>query len=391
MYAKSQYNNFQIFYGYPWKSKYFNKDVLRGLMKAVQDECTVTLKKQYQQTISIHISDLELREGSYLPVILRRQLNSASIGIFDISDHNPNVYYELGHMHGAGKAIIVLKEQSARSVADLEGIAEIRYDGNNLPAKKNDIVNAICKIIDQIRQKTPWDEFLWEHEPEAGIKVYLGWTASEFRQKRRKTPVGLSVGDVEVLNKLHKHFPSLNHQNIDLETDYTEFTGIDLSENLISIGGPRRNPCTIVLLELPEVATRINYEFAKSLTDQDGFVEYYIRDKNNPENEYHSNLRLQQQSRPEHCNGIDYGLIYKLTAVGDPVFRWIVLAGITRQGTLACLDCLNGNKAVQSDIITHSLNGDDTEILIKVRVIRSRRMNNPSVVNSRSLPRKQYV
>jgi hypothetical protein len=385
--AISQYNDFEIFYGYTWNSDFISKEMLRNLMANVREECISILEKQYNQQIFMRISDLEMKEGRYLPLQLRKQLHGASIGIFDISDPNPNVYYELGHMHGAGKSIIVLKEQSAKAVADLEGIYEIRYDGKNIPAIKDAIVRAVCKIVDQKRQKIPWDTFLWEHMQNSKIKVYLGWTASEFRNKNRKTPVGLSVGDVEVLNKLRQHFPNLNHQRIDLETDYADFSGKDLSDNIISIGGPRRNPCTSAILNLPEVTNRINYEFDRSAPDKDGFIEYYIRNRKD-KTEFRTNLRLQQSSKPEHQNGVDYGIIYKLTfSAGDPLYTWIILSGLTRQGTLACLDCLYSNKSVQSNIIQHSLDALDTEILIEARIIRGKHMNNPVVKSIKGFSR----
>ena len=134
------YNYFSVFYGYPWQSDFFDKDVLKKLMSDCEKECQQELSDEYSQKVWVEITDLKLKEGGYLTPQLRDQFNNASVGIFEVSDHNPNVYYELGHVQGSGKHILVLKEETAKSVSDLGDIVEIRYSKKNFPEIKSNIV-----------------------------------------------------------------------------------------------------------------------------------------------------------------------------------------------------------------------------------------------------------
>jgi hypothetical protein len=122
--------------------------------------------------------------------------------------------------------------------------------------------------------------------------------------------------------------------------------------------------------------------------DADGFIEYFIQSTRGKHEEYHTRLRLQDPELRRYRNGEDFGLIYKVTPVGEPEYTWIILAGITRQSTLACLHCLFGNKKVQESIITHSLNGQDTEVLIKADVINGDTRDNPKVIAIHALERE---
>lgn len=387
-----KYNYFRIFYGYPWTSEYLDKEVLKKLMNDVQNNCEIELRNYYHQEIFIDIQDLQLKEGEYLPPQLRKQIGEACAGIFDLSDRNPNVYYELGHMHGANKRLLVLREHSSSSSTDLEGIVEIRYDKKNLLKIQLQLTSAICRMIHELRDDFQWDGFLWEGFRESPIKIYLGWKPSEpiqtgmqFTQARY-----LSRGDVQVMNLLRRGLATVSQERVHLENHAVEFTGAELSANILSIGGPRRNACTSAILDIDGIRAKTNYEFVESKPDADGFIGYYIHSKSKENKKFHTKLRLENPKLDirEHIYGYDYGLIYKLTAPGEePIFTWIILAGITREGTLACLDCLLNNRYVQRSIIDYSLDGKDIEMLVKISVINGKHMTNPELLDVNPLER----
>ena len=198
----------------------------------------------------------------------------------------------------------------------------------------------------------------------SSIMIFLGWNVSDFQgrkapkadrgRKKGESKVtndlessefrNFSIGDVEVMNTLRKRFKSLHQESLVLSTQVSEFTGKELSNNIISIGGSRRNSCTAAILQLPQIAARTNLELVERDPQADGFVEYYIQNKKSENLQYKTNLRLRHNDE-KYQNGCDYGLIYRLTSFGDTPYTWIIMAGITREGTLACLDCLFGNLA----------------------------------------------
>jgi hypothetical protein len=400
------YNHFRIFYGYPWQSDFFPRKTLKRLMSNVQARCREFLKKEGHFDVVVDIADLELTGGEcdYLPPELRRRIGEASAGIFEISDRNPNVLYELGHMHGAGKRVLVIRQKDTQIAADLEGIVEIRYEKSKLLAIERKLTAAVCKVIEDVRKEFRWETFLLEGTHGAPTRVHLGWTVPEYlapsgREKARPGRVResagvqpragyLSPGDVLVMDLLRQRLASVDQSLVKLETDVREVAGRQLSANIISIGGPRRNLCTAAILNHPDISGRANYRFVEREPDADGFIEYFIQSTRGKHEEYHTRLRLQDPELRRYRNGEDFGLIYKVTPVGEPEYTWIILAGITRQSTLACLHCLFGNKKVQESIITHSLNGQDTEVLIKADVINGDTRDNPKVIAIHALERE---
>jgi hypothetical protein len=72
----------------------------------------------------------------------------AGLIIADISEHNPNVYYELGLAHAIGKDTFVLKQKGSELPADFGGVHYYEYDPNALETEKTRFENRFKEWAD---------------------------------------------------------------------------------------------------------------------------------------------------------------------------------------------------------------------------------------------------
>ena len=98
----------------------------------------------YRDMIEPAVSDagLECRRGDTvlriddLTANVWSEILRAGLIIADVTQPNPNVYYELGLAHALGKDTFVLKQQGVTLPADFGGAHYYEYDPHNLKAEK---------------------------------------------------------------------------------------------------------------------------------------------------------------------------------------------------------------------------------------------------------------
>jgi hypothetical protein len=87
-------------------------------------------------------ADEEYAPGK-LPDKIQHLMDTASILIAEISDKNPNVYYELGHVHAIKKPVILICKEGSEIPFDLHHWNQIRY--NELPYLKQKLAKVLIE------------------------------------------------------------------------------------------------------------------------------------------------------------------------------------------------------------------------------------------------------
>jgi len=85
-------------------------------------------------------------EQNFSETILDRifnQINKADIIIAEVTEKNPNVYYEIGYAHGLGKEVILCTSNAS----------EIPFDFKHFP---HIIYTSISKLKDELKRKLDW-------------------------------------------------------------------------------------------------------------------------------------------------------------------------------------------------------------------------------------------
>jgi hypothetical protein len=82
-----------------------------------------------------YYADEEVR-SQHVACKICEKIRCSKFGIFDISGRNPNVMLELGIAWGFGKKALIIKEKTAHTPSDLEGLDRLDYGNYRELAKK---------------------------------------------------------------------------------------------------------------------------------------------------------------------------------------------------------------------------------------------------------------
>ncbi len=69
----------------------------------------------------------EIQHNDSIPDIIRQRINRSDVVIAETTDHNPNVYYEVGLAHGIGKPTVLICKDTSTIPFDLAAINHIVY------------------------------------------------------------------------------------------------------------------------------------------------------------------------------------------------------------------------------------------------------------------------
>jgi hypothetical protein len=91
--------------------------------------------------------DEQIFQGSILDRVYN-QISKADIIIADMSEKNPNVYYEVGYAHALGKTTILLTNKSEDIPFDLKHMQHIVY-GSSISSVKDELTKKLIWFSDQ--------------------------------------------------------------------------------------------------------------------------------------------------------------------------------------------------------------------------------------------------
>jgi nucleoside 2-deoxyribosyltransferase len=88
---------------------------------------------------------------------IHTQIFKADFIIADMSEKNPNVFYEVGYAHAFDKNVILITNNGDDIPFDLKQIQHIKYDKNDLTKKKTKIVERLNYFIENKRDTSEND------------------------------------------------------------------------------------------------------------------------------------------------------------------------------------------------------------------------------------------
>ncbi len=81
---------------------------------------------------------------------IREGIRSARLVLADLTDSNPNVFYEVGLAHGCDKRVILLVQDESIVPFDLREIRQITYDPNDLTSLRDRLLEYVINGISTI-------------------------------------------------------------------------------------------------------------------------------------------------------------------------------------------------------------------------------------------------
>ncbi len=168
-----------------------------------------TETRQRSDQVYKHIIKPALSESGFEPVradeisepgtitsqVIERIMESPLV-VADLSEHNPNVFYELALRHATGQPYIQLIRKGERIPFDVAGTRTILFDMTN----PDSVVDARCEIGRQIQA-------LENSDSPASNPVSISIDLKKFREK--STPESQTI--VEVIDSINKLYDRLSY------------------------------------------------------------------------------------------------------------------------------------------------------------------------------------
>lgn len=348
--------NLKVFYGYQFETTSFDKDRLRQIIKESCDEAEKKLKETVV-TIKLNPNQFNVILGDILHIDIKLQIDSSWVCIFEISDRNPNVFYEIGYAIARDKIVILLvrADKINEVPSDLQGVIYLTYKNDQLEQIKEPLTNHIIgKFEEELLSKANHIWF-WEDLRFKSYDVYLGRTDTD----------NFSLADLKALDILRKNFKTNEGLKINFKN---EIDGDDLRNCIISFGGPKRNNVTKTIINLFENQLQLDYQ-PNSLNSH-----FLIKNKKTKK-EFISEISpasYEQKIDYELRNGKEYGIIYKLRNPHRLDTNWFLFTGINREGTIASIQAIFDKSIIQDIAKKAKYHSSNLEIVIECDVIKGK-------------------
>ncbi len=269
-----------LFYGFQFNSKYFKKGEYEYAIQNAVDIANDNLK---ESGFNIIIIRPELTPGDFINSKIIEKIVDSDICVFEISDNNPNVFFELGAASSIGKATILLVNTNAEITipSDLSGIMCLKYDEfNKLSLQLSNTLTEFFRSIDESKCDTGTviQNYIWAGgSSEDSVVVISGEVKSTYNDSEKTRGFYIELADVRALVESGRSLSFLNPKR-DIEIfSSAETTNKQLEGNIVSIGGPRSNVVTKRLLQylelpwdydiLPKTIPKEDRDRKKSITD----------------------------------------------------------------------------------------------------------------------------
>ena len=251
-------NKIKIFAGYQFVSDYYDRAELDAAINWACETAESDLSGSY--SISIEYYPIDISCGNILLNELSKSLHESSICIFEVSEINDNVFFELGIAHALKKPVILLVSSTInRSNAlpsDLHGIVYLKYKniGQLRSRLSKEILGKAKNILENGISITNFLDHIWMQKNTIETVIVGEDIVSVNEGAGKKDVYYVHSGDALAIIEAQVNYAYINKEMRVLKLSSKEIKGKDLDKNLILIGGPNSNELTKRILkeiELP--------------------------------------------------------------------------------------------------------------------------------------------
>jgi hypothetical protein len=237
----------RLFAGYQFKSTFFSRSELEAaILRAIR----LANDEGKSLGFSLQFAPPDLDPGDFIFSQLQQRIAEADISLFDISDGNGNVYFEVGVATGLQHPTILMKHVSSPVPipTDLSGIMYVRYE--NVTELAVLLSVSLIQIAKTILSKTPESieaiaKSVWVNgrtrEP---VTVICGEVGSAFSPSDVEGVHYVQSPDVQALVEVGGNLLALRPDRPVKVASCSAISGTDMEEHLVCVGGPRSNSVT---------------------------------------------------------------------------------------------------------------------------------------------------
>lgn len=319
----------KIFLGFQFKSTFYSKSTLENLLVDSVTEASNEINENGLDYVTLEPQLIDLKPSEGVTEGIIRLIDESLFCLFEISDNNPNVMFELGNAYARNNGLIFLKNSESTPInkvpSDIIGKFILYYGGSNYPSleKLRPKITKTIKdyVIDVYNKKSEtWVRKIWDIKGD-NLIVVSGNLHGRYEVEPRDADtlfdstlrlINLYPG-VKVKRFYSVDFPIENFQNNDI----------------LAVGGPESNKITQMILEGVDSSFPFHYE------ETDEPYDFILYDKINFR-EYMKRFEGKELKT-------DYGFFLKAP---NPYFEGrtiLLVTGIGAEGTMGCSRALPFN------------------------------------------------
>jgi hypothetical protein len=246
-----------IFAGFQFKSQFFSRiDLEHAIVESIGDVQHELRAKHGRHLPELKYTVYDMGSGAKLTDEICQMVARADVCLFELSDKNPNVMFELGFAYCMAKPIIYLVNKNVdlkEMPSDITGTLYRRYDTAALKivvAKeiKEKVTLAVEKRLASLSLLDVRDD-LNIVCPELPEQYRIKYATRQSKDYLRKARFADSDSLFYLVKRIKTLYPSCEIAEL-LDKEISDDT---LDQNLISLGGPGWNTLTARLLQAASV------------------------------------------------------------------------------------------------------------------------------------------
>ena len=279
----------------------------------------------------------EFPVGGIIHNEVKKAISDSTIAFFDVSENNPNVWFEAGLAYGNDKGVVLLKNIVSKKnysiPSDLAGVIYLQYPNKN-SLRDSNISEKIAQTVNSTLMKYPTRDYYFKSlmglEDDCEVAIICSELESAESRQNPEPDEFLYVykyGDLDSLICTLISLNSIYHNakirfltSDELQHDNSSM----LAKNLIIIGGPDYNETARMFGEHIPISYCSTENGETLLRTEDG-------------REFHSKSE-------KIGNGVkvtDYGFFSRVINPHNPKSRLIIIGGIHTHGVLGASKCFS--------------------------------------------------
>lgn len=234
-----------LFAGYQFRSNFYTRAELDG---AIHRATRLASEALDRDGFEIHYDSPELEPGDQVLGQIITKIESSDICLFELSDANCNVLFELGIAHGLKRPSVILRHTGALAEipSDLSGVMYLRYaDFREL---QTSLPGVVLRLSQRVTPATDSSTELIENLvwPSGRTSEPVSLIGGEIRSASTPSDVAgvfyVQSPDVQALVEAGATLYHLNPRREVEITSTSQVTARDMEKHIVCVGGPRSNP-----------------------------------------------------------------------------------------------------------------------------------------------------
>ena len=349
------YRSINIFVSHPFEPQnpIYDIEKFRTNIKLLISQAENVVRKEYDNDFEIETTYVFNDSFAGLPQQIEKNIRNCHIGIVDITESKPNIFFEYGLLYGLNIPILLIKTKESMTTfpipADINDKLPILYDtfDNLLDNVVKNLADEFKKILLNNSLANIYLNQIWFNNT-GNINVIAPPESekSEYASPESKNYIFLNnVGDIDTVLEI-MNFLNRNYRGIKIDIFSADEFKKNIEDNLVVIGGPgdsEDDGNSICALMMDKMDVKINYSFS----EEDETLDY----KNQKFSAVYRNDKVVK----------DYGYFARFPNPFNPKSSVILIHGIHTFGVLGAAKAFSDHPSAQGNIrkVMKKLNLDD--------------------------------